>query len=149
MLKAAAAALYRKNSNFLQGLRLLHKMSDQDLAKIPLVDIDEEGIFKYILIRVTGKETADGTEPSKLVVRGYADCEWHADIYERTQGTIKGTGLDTECLGGGRIEHNPEKKYLKVYGHSTGYGKADHAESKRVLLTKYKNYEIETSDEGY
>nr|pir sex-regulated protein janus A - fruit fly (Drosophila pseudoobscura) [Drosophila pseudoobscura] len=149
MLKAAAAALYRKNSNFLQGLRLLHKMSDQDLAKIPLVDIDGGGIFKYILIRVTGKGTADGTGPSKLVVRGYADCGWHADIYGRTQGTIKGTGLDTGCLGGGRIGHNPGKKYLKVYGHSTGYGKADHAGSKRVLLTKYKNYGIGTSDGGY
>ncbi|BFF92242.1 sex-regulated protein janus-A [Drosophila madeirensis] len=123
-------------------------MSEQDLAAVPSVDIDPTGIFKYILIKVTGKETADGVEPSKLIVRGYGDCEWHADIYERTQKICKG-GLDTECLGGGRIEHNPEKKYMKVYGHSTGYGRADHSESKRVLLTKYKDYEIETSDEGY
>lgn len=83
--------------------------------------------------------------------------------------------MDTECLGGGRIEHFPDQKLLKVYGHSTvsecilhfaffefhfnifvifnviqkGYGKADHAESRRVLLTKYADYEIEISDEGY
>ncbi|XP_034126829.1 sex-regulated protein janus-A [Drosophila guanche] len=124
-------------------------MSEQDLAAVPSVDIDPTGIFKYILIKVTGKETTDGVEPSKLIVRGYGDCEWHADIYERTQKICKGGALDTECLGGGRIEHNPEKKYMKVYGHSTGYGRADHSESKRVLLTKYKDYEIETSDEGY
>lgn len=30
-----------------------------------------------------------------------------------------------------------------------GYGKADHAEARRVLLTKYADYEIETNDEGY
>lgn len=30
-----------------------------------------------------------------------------------------------------------------------GYGKADHAETKRLLLSKYSNYEIEISDEGY
>lgn len=52
-------------------------MVDAKLAAVPNVDIDE-GIFKYILIRVYGKETADGTEPSKLIVRGYGDCQWHS-----------------------------------------------------------------------
>lgn len=33
--------------------------------------------------------------------------------------SIRCLGLDTECLGGGRIEHFPEKKLIKVYGHST------------------------------
>ncbi|XP_068153377.1 sex-regulated protein janus-A [Drosophila tropicalis] len=144
MLKSAAA-LYRQ----VAGFRLLHKMSEQNLKAVTSVDIDNSGIFKYVLIKVTGNEAADGTEPSKNIVRGYADCQWHADIYERTQESVKGTGLDTECLGGGRIEHNPDKKYIKIYGYSQGYGKADHLESKRILLTKYKDYEIETTDEGY
>lgn len=30
-----------------------------------------------------------------------------------------------------------------------GFGKADHAESRKVLLTKFADYTIETSDEGY
>lgn len=42
-----------------------------------------------------------------------------ADIYDEVSGGIKGLGLDTECLGGGRIEHFPDNKLLKVYGHST------------------------------
>lgn len=42
-----------------------------------------------------------------------------ADIYDEVSGSISGLGLDTECLGGGRIEHFPESKLLKVYGHST------------------------------
>lgn len=51
-------------------------MVDAKLDAVPLVDI-EEGIFKYVLINVYGKEKKDGTEPSKKIVRGYADCEWH------------------------------------------------------------------------
>lgn len=42
-----------------------------------------------------------------------------ADIYDEVSGPIRTLGLDTECLGGGRIEHHPESKLLKVYGHST------------------------------
>lgn len=97
-----------------------------------------------------------------------------ADIYDEVSPGIRALGLDTECLGGGRIEHFPDAKKLKVYGHSTvclvilpsrsssintllvcfvprsqGFGRADHAESRRVLLTKYTDYTIETSDEGY
>lgn len=72
-----------------------------------------------------------------------------ADIYDEVSGSIRALGLDTECLGGGRIEHFPQNKLLKVFGHSTGYGLADHKESRRILLTKYPDYEIETSDEGY
>lgn len=72
-----------------------------------------------------------------------------ADIYDEVSVSIRALGLDTECLGGGRIEHFPENKLLKVYGHSTGYGRAEHSESRKILLTKYPDYEIETSDEGY
>lgn len=50
---------------------------DAKLAAVPLVDIDAEGRFKYILIKVHGKELADGTEPSKLIVRGFQRAEWH------------------------------------------------------------------------
>lgn len=52
-------------------------MSAEALAKVSLVDIDDAGIFKYILIKIVGKENADGSEPSKTIVRGYADCKWH------------------------------------------------------------------------
>lgn len=51
-------------------------MSDAKLEAVPSVDI-EEGVFKYVLIKVYGKEKPEGTEPNKLIVRGYADCQWH------------------------------------------------------------------------
>lgn len=56
-------------------------MSDAKLEAIQNVDIDPEGRFKYILIKVYGKELADGSEPSKLIVRGYSRAEWHGKTY--------------------------------------------------------------------
>lgn len=52
---------------------------DAKLEAVPLVDIDGEGRFKYILIKVYGKEKADGSEPSKLIVRGYKRAQWHGN----------------------------------------------------------------------
>lgn len=49
---------------------------DAKLEAVPLVDIDE-GRFKYILIKVYAKQLADGSEPSKLIVRGYSRAQWH------------------------------------------------------------------------
>lgn len=43
-----------------------------------------------------------------------------ADIVEKLEEkTLKPLGLAAKCLGGGRIEHYPDAKLLKVYGHST------------------------------
>lgn len=56
-------------------------MVDAKLAAVPDVDIDDEGVFKYILIAVYGKERSDGSEPSKLIVRGYSRCQWHGEYH--------------------------------------------------------------------
>lgn len=52
-------------------------MVDAKLEAVPNVEIDE-GIFKYVLIKLYGKEKADGSEPSKLIVRGFNRAEWHS-----------------------------------------------------------------------
>lgn len=134
---------------FFFGTLNLRKMKmEAKLEAVPLVDIDAEGVFKYILIKVQGT-VKDGVEPCKHIVRGYARASWHNDIYEEVAPGIKALGLGAKCIGGGRIEHLPLKKKIKVYGHSTGFGKADHSISRDVLKTKYADYDIEISDEGY
>lgn len=54
-------------------------MVDSKLEAVPVAEIDE-GTFKYVLIKVNGKETSDGTERSKNIVRGIADAEWHGKL---------------------------------------------------------------------
>lgn len=52
-------------------------MVDAKLEAVPVVHIDDAGRFKYILIKVWGKEKADGSEASKLIVRGFKRAQWH------------------------------------------------------------------------
>ncbi|XP_076232223.1 14 kDa phosphohistidine phosphatase isoform X2 [Calliopsis andreniformis] len=116
------------------------------LDKVPDVDIDGYGRFKYILINVQDQASKE----KKSIVRGYARSQWHADIFNEAESELKSlSGLRAECLGGGRIEHDPDEKTIKVYGYSQGFGKADHEVSVNLLKKKYPDYTITWSDEGY
>lgn len=41
-----------------------------------------------------------------------------ADIYDEARSKIEPLGMDTECVGGGRINHSSDKKNILVYGYS-------------------------------
>lgn len=42
-----------------------------------------------------------------------------ADIYDKVSEELeKGGRLDCECVGGGRIKHDPQAKKIHVYGYS-------------------------------
>ncbi|KAG7216661.1 hypothetical protein INR49_023375, partial [Caranx melampygus] len=89
------------------------------MANIPQADIDPSGVFKYVLIRVHSREEGDDSEVD--IVRGYGWAEYHADIYEKVSEELeKGGHLDCECIGGGRIKHDPQAKKIHVYGYSMG-----------------------------
>ncbi|XP_031836879.1 sex-regulated protein janus-A isoform X2 [Nomia melanderi] len=118
----------------------------ESLNKVPAVDIDGHGRFKYILINVHDETSND----SKTIVRGYARASWHADIFDETCKQLEPyPSLKPKCLGGGRIEHDPDARTIKVYGYSQGFGKADHEVSGGLLKEKYPDYTITCSDEGY
>jgi len=126
------------------------QLPSQILEAWPSVRIDK-GVFKYVLIEAYATDPGTDTEHSKLLVRGLVSAEYHADVYEHEEELLRKSsgGLDCQCLGGGRILHEPERKYIKVYGYSVGYGKADHTKSVELLKKHYPNYEIEWSDDGY
>uniref|UniRef100_A0A0R3RXP7 Sex-regulated protein janus-A n=1 Tax=Elaeophora elaphi TaxID=1147741 RepID=A0A0R3RXP7_9BILA len=127
----------------------LHSMS---LENIPDVNIDPEGIFKYIMIKVPVKIiSAVTSEPKggeKLIIRGYKHCKWHKNIFKQTEKEI-GTSFSLKCVGGGRINHEPQKKSLFVYGYSQRYGPAKHEQTVELLQKKYPEYKITYSYEGY
>ena len=126
------------------------QLPSQILEAWPSVRIDK-GVFKYVLIEAYATDPGTDTEHSKLLVRGLVSAEYHADVYEHEEELLRKSsgGLDCQCLGGGRILHEPQRKYIKVYGYSVGYGKADHTKRVELLKKHYPNYEIEWSDDGY
>ncbi|KAF2894350.1 hypothetical protein ILUMI_11828 [Ignelater luminosus] len=134
-------------------LRGLITMSTSGLMKVPEVDIDATGVFKYILIKLTSPGEK-GTD--RLLVRGYGICNFHSDINDMVTKELqkmKEKGdlpeWSTKVLGGGRIIHDAPNKTIKVYGYSQGYGKADHAKTVDLLKKVYEDYDISWSDEGY
>ncbi|KAM4877864.1 14 kDa phosphohistidine phosphatase [Thomomys bottae] len=125
-------------------------MAAEGLAEVPDVDIDPEGVFKYVLIRVHARPPSGAqAEESKEIVRGYKWAEYHADIYDKVSSELQKEGYDCECLGGGRISHQSQDKKIHVYGYSMGYGRAQHAVSTEKIKAKYPDYEVTWADDGY
>ncbi|KAL7074050.1 hypothetical protein ACQ4LE_006774 [Meloidogyne hapla] len=115
-----------------------------NLGKLADVDIDDHGVFKYILIQ------AKEGDSKKYIVRGYKSCKFHANIFDKVENEESANGgIKFECPGGGRISHDPEKKHINVYGYSQGFGRADHTKAVELLKKKYPNYKIDWSNEGY
>ncbi|XP_047483492.1 14 kDa phosphohistidine phosphatase-like isoform X1 [Penaeus chinensis] len=124
------------------------KMTSAKLDQVEDVDIDT-GRFKYILIKVHDSPEG-GPEVTKHIVRGYCSAGFHADVYDKVVPGIEAKGLDCECVGGGRILHEPDNKSIEVFGYSQGYGKADHSVSVELLKKKYPDYaKITFSNDGY
>lgn len=117
------------------------------LSTVKDIDIDKNGKFKYILIKV--HDPSASTREFKHIVRGYQRANYHADIFDEVSPEIEGKGMDCECVGGGRIEHDPNKQKLHIYGYSQGFGRADHEITYSLLGRKYKNYNITFANEGY
>lgn len=72
---ATVSFLFLLKENFLISSKT---MSDPKLDAVPNVQI-EDGIFKYVLIKVYGKESVEGKENFKFIVRGFERAEWHCE----------------------------------------------------------------------
>jgi phosphohistidine phosphatase len=97
------------------------------------------GRFKYILCKVFERGSPSGSQ-FKNVVRGTASAEFHSAIYDDLDAELEALGLSCECLGGGKIEHNPVDKTIVVFGMSQGFGRADHSVAADLLRKKFPDY---------
>ncbi|XP_053324834.1 14 kDa phosphohistidine phosphatase-like [Spea bombifrons] len=117
-----------------------------ELNSVPEVEIDSDGVFKYILVRVSlGKGES---EQYRDIVRGTKTAEYHNHIFESINPELTALGFECKCLGGGKIEHNSKDKKIRVFGESTGYGKADHSITGEKLKKAYSGYEVIWSDDN-
>lgn len=63
-----------------RGGRAPGNMAAADLAQVPDVDIDSDGVFKYVLIRVHAAPPSGAPAgESKEIVRGYKWAEYHGE----------------------------------------------------------------------
>ena len=119
--------------------------TSMQLSDIPNCHLDDTGIFKYIQIKVT---SIQNPESSKIIIRGFEECEYHADIYDRVAPFLNGAGYQTNCLGGGRIKRSEGEIF--VYGYSVGFGKGDHQVACDIIKEFYGgDLYVHWSDEGY
>lgn len=67
------------------------------LAKIPDVEIDADGTFKYILVRVKAKDGSLG----KDIVRGTKSAKYHSKLEKRvrTPSRFKNSHHFSHCVG--------------------------------------------------
>lgn len=102
--------------------------ADLKLSDIPDVDIDDVGLlFKYITMNVKNIQTGE----SKSIIRGYEECEYHADIYDRVAPFLQDSGFQVTCPGGGRIGRNADEIF--VFGYSVGFGRGDHNQACEII----------------
>ncbi|XP_033007233.1 14 kDa phosphohistidine phosphatase-like [Lacerta agilis] len=141
------------------------------------VEIDSDGCFKYILVRMqsggSGQSGGQGGSPARIaspsrgcgspsrggggspsrggecrdIVRGSASAELHNQLYEKICAEIEKMGCMCKCLGGGKIDHNSKDKKIHVSGNSQAYGKADHSMTVAILKKAFKDYDISCSDD--
>jgi len=114
------------------------------LGAIPTVKIDEEGVYKYIQIKLTDP-AADNA--SKIIVRGFGFAEYHADILDEEQGGLEALGLKVRCIGGGRIQKTANS--VTVYGYSIGFGRPDHSVACDAIKKSYPDLKVEWNNDGY
>lgn len=126
------------------------------LSYIPLVILDEESVYKYIIIKVSYNSD------NILFVRGQKRFEYHKEIFQNFKKEFSKNKKIIEkypnikftfsCIGGGRIDCKDSKKNMLIYGYSKSYGQGDHLLTKNIITgfsDNYKQFIIETSNEGY
>ena len=130
----------------------------KDLIK-PAV-FDSHGVFKYIQIKLTpvSKELVGEDAHEVVIVRGWQDCGYHADILQRFRETEFAEDESLEelftlsCPGGGRVDIDSDQKKFQIYGYSQGFGRCDHALSQAILEgpdSPFADHEVTWSNEGY
>jgi len=140
-------AVVDDNWEAVMGESIQWESKKSTLSKWPSMTLDQEGTFKYVLIEATAYMEGH-EEESKLLVRGHAWAEYHADMYDKEEEKLREAGLDGQCLGGGRIKRTSDNKIV-VYGYSMGFGRADHSKTVDVIRKHLPDADITWNNEGY
>ena len=121
---------------------------------IKTVDIDRDGVFKYIQICVKPRVENNPCDTEVVVVRGFLGCTYHADILtkfeqELTADDVLNINWQAECIGGGRIAASAAEMRVQIYGRSEGFGRANHEVTHKLISQALPStHKITWSNEG-
>lgn len=113
---------------------------------VPPVQIDS-GCHKYVLIRAQSPSGED-----QYIVASKRGAHYHRNAAEPVLEELTRAGYtDLEVTGGGRLDCQPGEKKIAIYGFSYGFGLANHAISREVVLEdeRYRNFDVTISNQGY
>lgn len=125
-----------------------HPINAQSTSRrvVPTVQIDA-GCHKYVLIRAQSTHGDD-----VYIVTSKRGAHYHRDAAEPVLEQLTQAGYtDLDVTGGGRIDCQPSVKKMRIYGFSYGFGLADHAISREVVLEdeRYRDFDVTISNDGY
>jgi phosphohistidine phosphatase len=118
-------------------------------TRVPPVQV-AEGTHKYVLIRAT--VPLSEADDERYFVTSQHGAAYHKDAAEPLIEQLEYAGyVRIDVTGGGRIRLDAAAKTMHIYGFSYGFGLADHAISRGIVLDdpRYKDFDVTTSDEGY
>jgi phosphohistidine phosphatase len=113
--------------------------------RLPSVQI-AEGRHKYVLI------TAELNGDEQAFVTSRQGAHYHRNAADPLIYELERAGYtDIHIAGGGRLLLDSHAKKMEIFGYSYSFGLADHAKSKRVVLSdpRYKDFDISISNDGY
>ena len=114
------------------------------LEKYKEIEIDEEGKFKYIQIKIINKKDPKDTV---IIIRGNKNCKFHDEIFKSFMEKANVTLDDPynyEVLGGGKMEYKDNNSKIYLSGQSTVYGPCDHYKTMEIIKKNFKDkYTIE------
>jgi hypothetical protein len=123
---------------------------------VPAVTIDP-GSHKYVLITAEAphvQPNGGSTRVRSTFVVSKRGAAYHRDAAEPFVDRLETAGYRNIAIeGGGRIFRNDNdgEKAISIFGHSYGFGRANHAEAKATVdaQSEFSDYEVTWSNEGY
>ena len=90
-----------------------------------------------------------------MVIRGYAECREHSDVYQKffinelKASEVLNGKYYTVIQGGGRIDHDSANKKIQIYGYSNSFGMANHKVTMKLVKEVYPDCEVNWNNNGY
>ncbi|KAL7488586.1 hypothetical protein ACHAW6_014181 [Cyclotella cf. meneghiniana] len=147
----AEAARLQARLSSQQSSSCTSRGGDSSDDTIPSVSIDE-GAHKYVLMTAYTPGAPSSSSRKRTFVYSKQGADYHRNVAEYLLPMLERSGYyDILITGGGRIIKDSSKNYIKIFGYSYGFGRADHQLAVEVVRESnlFNGYNLLWSNDGY